>query len=143
MNPGLCRLLLITALALALSVYASAFIGEIFRASIQAVDGGQGEAALALGLTRWQSLRLVVLPLALRSSLPPLTNQYVNVFKYSSLAAAIAYPDLMQLFAKTTLNQTGQAIEVIGITMSVYLAISLATAALMRWYEARVALVKR
>ncbi len=131
------------ALALALAVYGSAFIAEIFRASIQAVDGGQGEAALALGLTRWQSLRLVVLPLAMRSSLPPLTNQYVNIFKYSSLAAAIAYPDLMLIFAKTTLNQTGQAIEVIGITMSVYLAISLATAALMRRYEARVALVKR
>lgn len=131
------------ALTLALAIYGSAFIAEIFRASILAVGEGQGEAARALGCSRWQSLRLVILPLALRSSLPPLTNQYVNIVKYSSLAAAIGYPDLMQIFAKTTLNQTGQAVEVILMTMAVYLAISLAMAALMRWYEGRVALVSR
>jgi general L-amino acid transport system permease protein len=131
------------ALTLGLSVYAGAFIAEIFRSSIQAVDGGQGEAAAALGLRRWPALRLVVLPLAIRSSLPPLANQYVNVIKYSSLAAAIGYPDLMQIFGKTTLNQTGQAFEVLGMTLAVYLCASLATAAVMRWYEAHTALVRR
>ena len=115
------------ALLIALATYTAAFIAEIVRAGILAVPRGQTEAALALGLRRGQMLRLVVLPQALRVIVPPLTNQYLNLTKNSSLAVAIGYPDLVAVFAGTTLNQTGQAIEIIAITMAVYLAISLLT----------------
>ena len=117
------------ALLLALTTYTAAFIAEIVRAGILAVPRGQTEAALALGLRRGPTLRLVVVPQALRVIVPPLTNQYLNLTKNSSLAVAIGYPDLFAVFAGTTLNQTGQAIEIIAITMAVYLAISLLTSA--------------
>ena len=120
-----------------------AFIAEIVRAGILAVARGQTEAAYALGLRRGLTLRLVVVPQALRVIVPPLTNQYLNLTKNSSLAVAIGYPDLFAVFAGTTLNQTGQAIEIIAITMAVYLALSLATSALMNWYNARIRLAER
>jgi general L-amino acid transport system permease protein len=126
------------ALLLALSIYTAAFIAEIVRAGIIAVPRGQTEAALALGLRRGLMLRLVIVPQALRVIVPPLTNQYLNLTKNSSLAIAIGYPDLFAVFAGTTLNQTGQAIEIIGITMAVYLSMSLLTSALMNWYNARI-----
>lgn len=131
------------ALVLALSTYTAAFIAEIVRAGIQAVSQGQREAAYSLGLSAGQTMRKVILPQAMRVIVPPLTNQYLNLTKNSSLAAAIAYPDLVSVFAGTVLNQTGQAVEVIGVTMAVYLTISLAIAALMGWYNRRVALVER
>lgn len=131
------------ALLLALALYTAAFIGEIVRAGILAVSPGQSEAARALGLRHGATLRLVVVPQALRVIVPPLTSQYLNLTKNSSLAVAVAYPDLVSVFAGTTLNQTGQALEVLAITMSVYLALSLATALFMNWYNARVALVER
>ena len=123
------------ALLLALSTYTAAFIAEIVRAGILAVARGQSEAAYSLGLPRRLTLRLIVVPQAMRVIVPPLTNQYLNLTKNSSLAVAIGYPDFFALFAGTTLNQTGQAIEIIVITMLVYLAISLATSALMNWYN--------
>jgi general L-amino acid transport system permease protein len=126
------------ALVLALTIYTAAFIAEIVRAGILAVPRGQTEAAFALGLRRGLTLRLVVVPQALRVIVPPLTNQYLNLTKNSSLAIAVGYPDLFAVFAGTALNQTGQAIEIIGITMAVYLAISLLTSALMNWYNARI-----
>ena len=104
---------------------------------------GQIEAASSLGLRRGQALRLIVVPQALRVIIPPLTNQYLNLTKNSSLAVAIGYPDLFAVFAGTTLNQTGQAIEIIAITMAVYLVISLVTSLLMNWYNARMKLVER
>ncbi len=131
------------ALLIALSTYTAAFIAEIVRAGILAVPRGQSEAGLALGLRRGQLLRLVLIPQALRIIVPPLTNQYLNLTKNSSLAVAIGYPDLFAVFAGTTLNQTGQAIEIIAITMAVYLSLSLATSVLMNWYNYRVRLVDR
>ena len=131
------------ALLIALSVYTAAFIAEIVRAGILSVSHGQTEAAHALGLRPLQTLRLVVIPQAMRVIIPPLTNQYLNLTKNSSLAAAVGYPDLVSVFAGTVLNQTGQAIEVIAITMAVYLTISLTIAATMNWYNRRVALVER
>ena len=131
------------ALLIALSTYTAAFIAEIVRAGILAVPRGQSEAALALGLRRGQLLRLVLVPQALRVIVPPLTNQYLNLTKNSSLAVAIGYPDLFAVFAGTTLNQTGQAIEIIAITMAVYLSLSLVTSVLMNWYNSRVRLVDR
>jgi len=122
------------ALALALSMYTAAFIAEIVRAGIQSVHKGQMEAGSSLGLSRGATLRLIVVPQALRVILPPLTNQYLNLTKNSSLAVAIGYPDLVSVFAGTTLSQTGQAIEIIGITMGVYLLISLVTSAIMSFY---------
>jgi general L-amino acid transport system permease protein len=122
------------ALTLALSTYTAAFIAEIVRAGILAVHKGQMEAGLSLGLARGAVLRLIVIPQALRVILPPLTNQYLNLTKNSSLAVAIGYPDLVSVFAGTTLSQTGQAIEIIGITMGVYLLISLVTSAMMSFY---------
>jgi general L-amino acid transport system permease protein len=101
------------------------------------------ESSMALGLSRGQALRLVVIPQALRQIIPPLTSQYLNLTKNSSLAVAIAYPDLVSVFAGTTLNQTGQAIEIIAITMGVYLGLSLATSALMNWYNASIRLTER
>jgi general L-amino acid transport system permease protein len=131
------------ALLLALVTYTAAFIAEIVRAGILAVPRGQTEAALALGLRRGQMLRLVVVPQALRVIVPPLTNQYLNLTKNSSLAVAVGYPDLVAVFAGTTLNQTNQAVEIIAITMAVYLAISLLTSLGMNWYNARIRLSER
>jgi general L-amino acid transport system permease protein len=126
------------ALTLALSTYTGAFIAEIVRAGILSVHKGQMEAGSSLGLTRGTTLRLIVVPQALRVILPPLTNQYLNLTKNSSLAVAIGYPDLVSVFAGTALNQTGQAIEIIGITMGVYLTISLVTSAIMSFYGWRI-----
>ncbi|MFL5065324.1 MAG: amino acid ABC transporter permease [Xanthobacteraceae bacterium] len=131
------------ALLVALVTYTAAFIAEIVRAGILAVARGQTEAAYSLGLRPGQALRLIIIPQALRVIIPPLTSQYLNLTKNSSLAVAIGYPDLFAVFAGTTLNQTGQAIEVIAITMAVYLAISLITSLLMNWYNARMKLVER
>jgi len=125
------------ALLAALSIYTAAFIAEIVRGGLLGVPNGQREAAAALGLSRRQALRFVILPQALRIIIPPLTNQYLNLAKNSSLAVAIGYPDLVSVFAGTVLNQTGQAIEAISITMAVYLALSLATALIMGWLNAR------
>lgn len=130
-------------LLLALTIYTATFIAEIVRAGIQAVSHGQTEAALSLGLHSGLTLRLIILPQALRVIIPPLTNQYLNLTKNSSLAAAIGYPDLVAAFAGTVLNQTGQAIECIAITMAVYLTISLLISLLMNWYNRRMALVER
>jgi len=131
------------ALALALSIYTAAYIAEIVRSGIQSVSHGQTEAAYALGLKRGQTLRLVIIPQAMRVIIPQLTSQYLNLTKNSSLAPAIGYPDLVAVFAGTTLNQTGQAVEIIGMTMGVYLFISLAISAFMNWYNKRMALVER
>ena len=127
------------ALLIGLATYTAAFIAEIVRAGILAIERGQLDAAYALGLTRWQVTRLVVLPQALRVIVPPLTSQYLNLTKNSSLAVAIGYPDLVSI-ANTTINQTGQAIEGVAIIMAVYLTVSLAISAFMNWYNARVAL---
>jgi general L-amino acid transport system permease protein len=131
------------AMLLGLSIYTAAFIAEIVRAGILAVSKGQTEAARSLGLRAGPTLRLVIIPQAMRVIIPPLTNQYLNLTKNSSLAVAIGYPDLVQVFAGTVLNQTGQAIEVIGITMAVYLFISLVTSIGMNFYNRRVAIVER
>jgi general L-amino acid transport system permease protein len=131
-----------SALVIGLSTYTAAFIAEVVRAGILAVDRGQGEAAMALGLTSGQQLRLVTLPQALRVIIPPMTSQYLNLTKNSSLAVAIGYPDLVAV-ANTTMNQTGQAIEAIAILMAVYLTISLAISLFMNWYNDRVRLVER
>jgi general L-amino acid transport system permease protein len=127
----------LAALLLALSIYTAAFIAEIVRAGIESVPKGQTEAAAALGLRRGQILRLIVIPQALRVIIPPLTSQYLNLLKNSSLATAIGYPDLVNVFAGTTLNQTGQAVEVIAMTMAVYLTVSLLISLFMNWYNAR------
>jgi general L-amino acid transport system permease protein len=126
------------ALLVALSIYTAAFIGEIVRAGVQSVHKGQMEAGASLGLSRGSALRLIVVPQAMRVILPPLTNQYLNLTKNSSLAVAIGYPDLVSVFAGTTLSQTGQAIEIIAITMGVYLLISLVTSAIMNFYNWRI-----
>jgi general L-amino acid transport system permease protein len=131
------------ALLFALVAYTAAFIAEIVRAGIQAVSHGQTEAAHALGLRQGPTLRLVIIPQALRVIIPPLTSQYLNLTKNSSLATAIAYPDLVATFAGTVLNQTGKAVEIIMMTMAVYLTISLITSIFMNWYNAKAALVER
>ena len=128
---------------LALSVYTASFIAEIVRAGIQAVDHGQTEASHALGLRSGPTLRLVILPQALRVIIPPLSSQYLNLTKNSSLATAIAYPELVSVFTGTILNQTGQAVEIISITMAVYLSISLGISMIMNWYNSKMALVER
>ena len=126
------------ALVLALSLYTSTFVAECVRAGIQGISKGQKEAAASVGLNPNQILKLVIMPQALRIIIPPTTNQYLNLTKNSSLAAAIAYPDLVLVFAGTALMQTGKAIEIVGITMLTYLSISLAIAALMNWYNKRI-----
>ncbi len=131
------------ALLLGLVTYTAAFIAEVVRAGILAVSKGQTEAAGSLGLKPGQILRLVVIPQAMRVIVPPLTSQYLNLTKNSSLAVAIGYPDLGQVFMGTVLNQTGQAIEVVVITMGVYLTISLITSFIMNIYNRRVAIVER
>ncbi len=133
----------LTALLIALSTYTAAFIAEIVRSGIQSVSKGQTEAAYALGLTRRQTLRWVILPQALRVIIPPLTSQYLNLTKNSSLATALGYPDLVSVFAGTTLNQTGQAIEVMAITMATYLVISLLISLGMNWYNSSMKLVEK
>ncbi len=128
------------ALLFALSTYTASFIAEIVRAGFLAVPRGQFEAAASLGLRPQDARRLIIRPQALRVIVPPLTSQYLNLTKNSSLAAAIGYPDFFYVFAGTTLNQTGQAIEIIAVTMAVYLAISLVTSLFMNWYNRAVAL---
>jgi general L-amino acid transport system permease protein len=130
------------ALLIGLTIYTGAFIGEIVRAGIQGVPKGQWEAARAIGLSPGQLLRLIVIPQAARIIIPPLTSQYLNLTKNSSLAVAIAYPDLVSV-AGTMLNQTGQAVEAIIMIMAVYLTISLLTSAFMNWFNAKMALVER
>jgi general L-amino acid transport system permease protein len=131
------------ALLVGLVFYTGAFIAEVVRAGIMAVSKGQTEAAGALGLRTGPTLKLVVIPQAMRVIIPPLTSQYLNLTKNSSLAVFVGYPDLVQVFTGTVLNQTGQAVEVVMITMAVYLSISLVTSMVMNWYNARIALVER
>ncbi|CAO95299.1 amino acid ABC transporter permease [Erwinia tasmaniensis] len=133
----------LAALTLALSIYTSTFIAEVIRSGIQSVPHGQHEAASSLGLPHAATLRQVIIPQAMRVIIPPLTSQYLNVVKNSSLAAAIGYPDMVSLFAGTVLNQTGQAIETIAITMGVYLIISLSISLLMNIYNRKIALIER
>jgi general L-amino acid transport system permease protein len=133
----------LVAMTFGLVVYTATFIAEIVRAGILAVSHGQTEAAASLGLREGDRLRLVVLPQALRVIIPPLTSQYLNLTKNSSLGAFIGFPELVNVFAGTTLNQTGRAIEVISLTMLVYLTFSLSTSVFMNWYNARVALKER
>ena len=130
------------ALLTGLVTYTAGFIAEIVRAGIVSVPRGQVDAALSLGLTRRETLRRVTLPLALRLIVPPMTSQYLNLAKNSSLAVAIGYPDLVSI-ANTAMNQTGQSIEGIAIIMAVYLTISLSIAAFMNWYNRRIALRER
>ena len=127
---------------LGLTIYTAAFVAEVVRGGIQSVAQGQAEAASALGLSRRQEIRLVLLPQALRVIIPPLSNQYLNLTKNSSLAVAIGYPDLVSI-ANTAINQTGRAVECIAVIMLVYLSTSLATSLLMNWYNARVAILER
>ncbi|MGD9426129.1 amino acid ABC transporter permease [Pantoea sp. NSTU24] len=133
----------LAALTLALSIYTSSFIAEVIRSGIQSVPHGQHEAARSLGLPNPVTLRQVIIPQAMRVIIPPLTSQYLNIVKNSSLAAAIGYPDMVSLFAGSVLNQTGQAIETIAITMGVYLIISLLISLLMNVYNRKIALVER
>ena len=130
------------AVVIGLTIYTAAFVAEIVRSGIQSVPWGQTEAGSALGLSRGQQLKLVLLPQALRVIIPPMTNQYLNLTKNSSLAVAIGYPDLVSI-SNTTLNQTGRAVECIAIIMAVYLTLSLTTAALMNWYNSRAAIKER
>ena len=130
------------AVLLGLTVYTAAFVAEVVRAGIQSVAQGQSEAAAALGLSRGQEMRLVMLPQALRVIIPPLTNQYLNLTKNSSLAVAIGYPDVVSI-ANTAINQTGRAVECITIVMAIYLSTSLLTSLLMNWYNTRAAIKER
>ncbi|MBP1464401.1 ABC transporter permease subunit [Candidatus Chloroploca sp. M-50] len=136
LTPGFAALLA------GLVIYTSVFIGEIVRSGIQAVNKGQREAARALGLTPGQTLRLVIFPQALRIMIPPMTSQYLNLTKNSSLAVAVGYPDLFSI-AGTTLNQTGQTVPVIMMVMAAYLTVSLVTSLFMNWYNKRIQLVER
>jgi general L-amino acid transport system permease protein len=142
-NGGIEILPEFAAMLFGLSIYTAAFIAEVVRAGIAAVSRGQTEAAYSLGLTPGPTLRLIVVPQAMRVIIPPLTSQYLNLTKNSTLAVAIGYPDLVQVFTGTVLNNTGQAVEVVAITMAVYLTISLATSLLMNIYNSRIALVER
>lgn len=130
------------AVLIGLTLYTAAFVAEIVRSGIQAVSHGQVEAANALGLSRGQQLRLVILPQALRVIVPPMTSQYLNLTKNSSLAVAVGYPDVVSV-ATTTLNQSGRAVECIAVIMVVYLSTSLSTSAFMNWYNKRVAIKER
>ncbi len=140
---GIAVLPELIALLLGLSIYTASFIAEIVRGGILGVPKGQTEAAQALGLSRGRTLRLVIVPQAARIIIPPLTGQYLNLTKNSSLAVAIGYPDFVSVFTGTVLNQTGQAVEVILITMGVFLTISLLTSLFMNWFNRRMALVER
>jgi general L-amino acid transport system permease protein len=143
LNGGLALQPEFVALLVGISIYTAAFISEVVRAGILAVSRGQTEAAYSLGMRPRPTLRLIVIPQAMRVIIPPLTSQYLNLTKNSSLAVAIGYPDLVQVFTGTVLNQTGQAVEVVAITMLVYLSISLVTSLAMNIYNSRVALVER
>ncbi len=140
---GMALLPELSALVIGLSMYTAAYIAEIVRGGIQAVSHGQTEASLALGLRRSWTLRLVIIPQALRIIVPPLTSQYLNILKNSTLAVFVGYPDFVSLFTGTVLNQTGREVEVMAITMVFYLAISLAISLFMNWYNRRIALVER
>ena len=131
------------ALALALSLYTATFIAECVRAGIMGVTKGQKEAAASIGLTPGQILRLVIMPQALRIIIPPTTNQYLNLTKNSSLAAAIAYPDIVLVFAGTAMMQTGRAIEIVSITMLTYLSLSIAISIFMNWYNKKIAIKEK
>ena len=131
------------ALVLALSLYTATFVAECVRAGIQGISKGQKEAAASVGLTPNQILKLVIMPQALRIIIPPTTNQYLNLTKNSSLAAAIAYPDLVLVFAGTALMQTGKAIEIVSITMLTYLTLSLSISVLMNWYNKKIAIKEK
>jgi general L-amino acid transport system permease protein len=130
------------AVLVGLVVYTGTFVAEVVRAGIASVPHGQVEAAAALGLSRPQQMRLVILPQALRVIIPPMTNQYLNLTKNSSLAVAIGYPDIVSI-SNTAINQTGRAVECIAIIMAVYLVLSLVTSALMGWYNRRAAIRER
>jgi general L-amino acid transport system permease protein len=140
---GIAVLPELMALLLGLSIYTASFIAEIVRAGILGVPKGQTEAAQAVGLSKGQTLRLVVIPQASRIIIPPLTSQYLNLTKNSSLAVAIGYPDFVSVFTGTVLNQTGQAVEVILMTMGMFLTLSLITSLFMNWFNSRMALVER
>jgi len=131
------------ALLLALSLYTAAFIAEVVRAGLLSVSQGQTEAAQALGLAPGTTLRRIVIPQAMRVIVPPLTSQYLNLIKNSSLAVAIGYPDLVQVFTGSVLFITGQAVEIVAVTMAVYLVISLCTSLLMNWYAHAMRIVER
>ena len=130
------------AVLIGLTVYTSTYVAEVVRSGIQAVSSGQWEAADSLGIKRSVALRKVILPQSMRVAIPPLTNQYLNLTKNSSLAVAVGYPDLVSV-SNTTMNQTGQAIEAISIFMSVYLGLSLLTSLFMNWFNNKMALVER
>ncbi len=131
------------ALALALSLYTATFIAECVRAGIMGVSKGQKEAAASIGLTPGQVLKLVIMPQALRIIIPPTTNQYLNLTKNSSLAAAIAYPDIVLVFAGTAMMQTGRAIEIVSITMLTYLSLSIVISMFMNWYNKKIAIKEK
>lgn len=131
------------ALVLGLVLYTAAFIAEIVRAGILSVAHGQSEASYALGVRPGTTLRLIIIPQAMRVIIPPLTNQFLNLTKNSSLAVAVGYPDLVSVFSGTALNQTGRAVEIVSLTMSVYLTFSLLTSAFMNWFNRRIALMER
>ena len=131
------------ALWLGISIYTSAFISEIIRASILGLPHGQTEAALSIGLTRWQAMFLVILPQALRTLIPPLTSQYLNIIKSTTLGAAIAYPDVLQIFGRTVLNQSGRAVEVMVLLLGLFLAVNLLTSAAMNRWNRKLALQGR
>jgi len=130
-------------LLLALTIYTGTYVAETVRAGINAVSHGQTEASLALGFTRGQTMRLIIIPQAMRVIIPPLTSQYLNLVKNSSLATAVGYPDIVSVFMGTTLNQTGQAVEITMMTMGVYLTVSLGISMFMNWFNKRMALVER
>ncbi len=133
----------LSALVIAMAIYNAAFIGELVRASIQSVNKGQREASAAIGFGWWQTLRFIVIPQAVRVLLPPLSNQYLNILKGSSLAVAIGYPDLVGVFTGISINQTGRAIEIVAMTMAVYLAISLLIGALINLFNHMTRIVER
>ena len=143
MEGGMVIIPEFVAMLIALAVYTAAFIAEAVRSGIQAVSHGQTEAAFALGIRPNPTMKLIIIPQALRVIIPQLTNQYLNLTKNSSLAVFIAYPDLVAVFMGTTLNQTGQAVEIVAITMGIYLTLSLATSLVMNWYNSRISLVER
>jgi len=131
------------ALTFALTIYTATFIAEAIRSGIEAVNKGQKEAAASIGLSGYQSLKLVILPQAIRIAIPPTINQYLNIVKNSSLATAIGYPELVTVFAGTSLNQVGQAIEIISMTMLVYLVVSLGVSALLNWINFKMKIKER
>ena len=142
-SGGISLLPELTALLIALSLYTASFIAEIVRSGITSISLGQWEAAYSIGLKKNKILKLIIIPQALRVIIPPLTSQYLNLTKNSSLAMAIGYPDLVSVFAGTTLNQTGQAIEIIFMTMGVYLTLSLITSVIMNIYNKKISLIER